>query len=251
MTTTVEQPVRYEYDRIPYLVAYQNTSSVRDVYGGVAELVVLESYLLQAEGQAQRYRAGVHAPDRRRRVPPDDQCAGPRRPPRHLLQQPVPWHRLGAVDGEGGRGPRRVHQGRQEPAGLRQGGARRLERRRLAVGVLPAAGAAPDHHGEPVRRRSRPDEARPDPRRRPHAARRTHQPTRHHDRVDGRLHSRRVRPGHTRPGVGPLQPGQPEPAAVHGRVPRSLPAGTDRSQSANHQVGQGEARRAEGRRTAG
>ena len=44
---TTEAPVRYEYDRIPYLVAYQNTSAVRDVYGGVAELVVLESYLLK------------------------------------------------------------------------------------------------------------------------------------------------------------------------------------------------------------
>ena len=43
MTTAV----RYEYDRIPYLVAYQNDSGVRDVYGGVAELVVLESYLLR------------------------------------------------------------------------------------------------------------------------------------------------------------------------------------------------------------
>ncbi|BBY17027.1 alpha/beta hydrolase family protein [Mycolicibacterium litorale] len=43
MTTAV----RYEYDRIPYLVAYQNTSAVRDVYGGVAELVVLESHLLR------------------------------------------------------------------------------------------------------------------------------------------------------------------------------------------------------------
>ncbi|MGE4361496.1 MAG: alpha/beta hydrolase, partial [Mycolicibacterium sp.] len=38
---------KYEYDRIPYLVAYQNNSGVRDVYGGVAELVVLESYLLK------------------------------------------------------------------------------------------------------------------------------------------------------------------------------------------------------------
>ena len=42
--TTTEAPVEYEYERIPYLVAYQNTSAVRDVYGGVAELVVLESY---------------------------------------------------------------------------------------------------------------------------------------------------------------------------------------------------------------
>ena len=45
--TTTEAPVKHDYDRIPYLVAYQNNSAVRDVYGGVAELVVLESYLLK------------------------------------------------------------------------------------------------------------------------------------------------------------------------------------------------------------
>ena len=43
MTTAV----KHEYDRIPYLVAYENTSGVRDVYGGVGELVVLESHLLR------------------------------------------------------------------------------------------------------------------------------------------------------------------------------------------------------------
>ena len=47
--TTTERPVKHDYERIPYLVAYQNTSGVRDVYGGVAELVVLESYLLRPE----------------------------------------------------------------------------------------------------------------------------------------------------------------------------------------------------------
>src|SRR6201991_1961387 len=41
------QAVKHDYDRIPYLVAFQNNSGVRDVYGGIAELVVLESYLLQ------------------------------------------------------------------------------------------------------------------------------------------------------------------------------------------------------------
>ena len=34
--TTTEAPVKHEYDRIPYLVAYQNNSGVRDTYGGVA-----------------------------------------------------------------------------------------------------------------------------------------------------------------------------------------------------------------------
>ena len=38
-----------QYERIPYLVAYQNASGVRDVYGGVAELVVLECYQLKPE----------------------------------------------------------------------------------------------------------------------------------------------------------------------------------------------------------
>ena len=47
LMTTAEAPVKYSYDRIPYLVAYQNNSGVRDTYGGVAELVVMESYLLK------------------------------------------------------------------------------------------------------------------------------------------------------------------------------------------------------------
>ena len=201
----------------------------------------------QAEDQTVGHRSGVHAPDRRRRLPADDQRAGPCRPSRHLLQQPVPRHRLRVADGEGRRRPRRVHQGRQEPAGLLQGGVGRVERRRLAVGVLPAAGAAPDGHRQPVRGRPGPDEARPDPRRRHHAAGRPHQPTRHDDRVAGRVDPRRGRPVQARPRIGPLQPGQSQPTAVHGRVPGPLPRGADRAQSTNHQVGQGEARRAQGR----
>lgn len=38
---------RHDYQRIPYLVAFQNNSGVRDVYGGLAEITVLESYLLR------------------------------------------------------------------------------------------------------------------------------------------------------------------------------------------------------------
>src|ERR1700742_457320 len=45
MTTTA--PVKHDYERIPYLVAFENNSSVRDVYGGLAEITVLESYLLK------------------------------------------------------------------------------------------------------------------------------------------------------------------------------------------------------------
>jgi len=35
------------YQRIPYLVAYRNDSGVRDVYGGLAEVVALECHLLK------------------------------------------------------------------------------------------------------------------------------------------------------------------------------------------------------------
>lgn len=37
------------YRRIPYLVAFENDSGVRDVYGGLAEIVVLECYQLKPE----------------------------------------------------------------------------------------------------------------------------------------------------------------------------------------------------------
>jgi hypothetical protein len=46
-TEAVQQTVKHDYDRIPYLVAFQNNSGVRDVYGGLAEITVLESYLLK------------------------------------------------------------------------------------------------------------------------------------------------------------------------------------------------------------
>jgi pimeloyl-ACP methyl ester carboxylesterase len=40
---------KHNYERIPYLVAYQNDSAVRDVYGGLAEIVVLECYQLKPD----------------------------------------------------------------------------------------------------------------------------------------------------------------------------------------------------------
>lgn len=40
----------FDYERIPYLVTFKDTSEYRDTYGGVGELVVLESYLLRPVG---------------------------------------------------------------------------------------------------------------------------------------------------------------------------------------------------------
>ena len=48
------------YERIPYLVAYQNVSGVRDVYGGIAELVVLECYLLKPDVPSETVMVFMH-----------------------------------------------------------------------------------------------------------------------------------------------------------------------------------------------
>ena len=41
---------RHDYDRIPYLVVFEDLSAYQDTYGGVTESVVLESYLLRPRG---------------------------------------------------------------------------------------------------------------------------------------------------------------------------------------------------------
>jgi len=52
--------VSYAYDRIPYLVAFGNDSGVRDVYGGLAELVVLECYLLRPDVESETVLVFMH-----------------------------------------------------------------------------------------------------------------------------------------------------------------------------------------------
>ena len=54
---------RHDYERVPYLVAFQNNSGVRDVYGGLAELVVLECYLLRPDVEADTGAAGPATED--------------------------------------------------------------------------------------------------------------------------------------------------------------------------------------------
>ncbi len=142
---------RHEYERIPYLVAFQNNSGVRDVYGGLAEMMVLESYLLKPTDKPSDTvlvfmhpigggaylpminalaRAGHHVIYCNSRFRGTDSA---------LLMEKV-VEDLGECIKDA-----------KNAAGLLQGGAGRVERRRLAVGVLPAAGPAPDHHVEPVR----------------------------------------------------------------------------------------------------
>ncbi|MFI0351254.1 alpha/beta hydrolase family protein [Actinomadura sp. 9N407] len=41
---------RHEYERIPYLIVFDDRAAFRDTYGGVGESVVLESYLLKPQG---------------------------------------------------------------------------------------------------------------------------------------------------------------------------------------------------------
>jgi pimeloyl-ACP methyl ester carboxylesterase len=49
-----------KYERIPYLVAFQNNSGVRDVYGGLAEIVALECYLLKPETRSDTVVVFMH-----------------------------------------------------------------------------------------------------------------------------------------------------------------------------------------------
>ncbi len=49
-----------KYDRIPYLVAFQNDSGIRDVYGGLAEIVVLECHLLRPEVPSETVLVFMH-----------------------------------------------------------------------------------------------------------------------------------------------------------------------------------------------
>ena len=55
---TTDDATTYPYKRIPYLVAYRNDSGVRDVYGGLAEVVTLECYLLKPDNPADTGTAG-------------------------------------------------------------------------------------------------------------------------------------------------------------------------------------------------
>lgn len=43
---------RHEYERVPYLIIFDDDSAFRDTYGGVTESVVLESYLLRPKDLA-------------------------------------------------------------------------------------------------------------------------------------------------------------------------------------------------------
>lgn len=52
MSPTDSTARKFDYDRIPYLVVFDDTSAYRDTYGGVTESVVLESYLLQPKESA-------------------------------------------------------------------------------------------------------------------------------------------------------------------------------------------------------
>ena len=96
---------RHAYDRIPYLVAYQNDSRVRDVYGGVAELVVLESYLLRPTTPSDTVLVFMHPIGGGAYLPMINALA---RAGHHVIycEQSVPRHRLRTADGEGGPGPR-------------------------------------------------------------------------------------------------------------------------------------------------
>src|SRR4051794_6568469 len=129
-----------------------------------------------------RHGADVHAPDRRRRLPADGARAGQAGPPRDLRGEPLPRRRLRADHGEGRHRPRAGDPRRQEALRLRARRARRVERRRLAVVVLPAAGGTALRGGDARRRPAEPHGGRPSRGRRDPPARRPPAPPPRADR---------------------------------------------------------------------
>src|SRR5699024_6318237 len=47
--TSVMATKQFSYDRIPYLIVFDDDSDYRDTYGGVTESVVLESFLMRSK----------------------------------------------------------------------------------------------------------------------------------------------------------------------------------------------------------
>ena len=192
--TTTETSVKYEYDRIPYLVAYQNTSGVRDVYGGVAELVVLESYLLKPKDKPSDTvlvfmhpigggaylpminalaRAGHHVIYCNSRFRGTDSA---------LLMEKV-VEDLGECIKDA---KNRLGYAKVVLAGWSGGGSLSVFYQQQAQN--PTVTASPSGDGPDLTKLGL------HPRRRHHAAGRARQPPRHDDRVDGRVDPRRVRP---------------------------------------------------------
>ena len=184
------------------------------------------------------------APHRRRGLPADGHRARSRRTPRRLLRQPLPRHRQRADHGEVCRRSRRLHPPRARGARLRTDRARRLERRRIALALLPGRSRAADAHRDARRRSTGSHHREADPRRRRAAARRARQPRAHLHRVDRSVGDRRERSRPPRSAVEPLLRRQPESPAVHGGVRHALSRRAGRAQSTDHEVGARTAREA-------
>ena len=92
-------------------------------------------------------------------VPAAGDRARARRAARRLLQPALPRERHRAHPGEVPARPRRLHRGSEEALRLREGRARRLVGRRLAVALLPGPGRAPDDHRDAGGRCGRPRRA--------------------------------------------------------------------------------------------
>ena len=231
--------MKHEYERLPYLVAFQNNSGVRDVYGGLAEITVLESYLLKPKDTPSDTvlmfmhpigggaylpminalaRAGHHVIYCNSRFRGTDSA---------LLMEKV-IEDLGAAikDAKDRLAYRKV-----VLAGWSGGGSLSVFYQQQAQHATVTS--RPSGDGPDLTKLDLP------------AADGIMLLAAHISRhgtltewLDGSI-SRRIRSDQTRPGPGPLQPGQPRPAALQRRVPGSLPAGPDRPQPPNHRLGQG------------
>ena len=117
--------------------------AIPEVYGfaGSQGLVNLRRHPLRAQGQAVEDARGVHASRDHAAAPAGAAGAGEGRRARAVRRLALRQERHAAHHGEGGARPRRLHPPREGEVGLREDRALRLVGRRLAVALLPGAGA--------------------------------------------------------------------------------------------------------------
>ncbi len=189
----------------------------------------LRGRALRAEGRCLEDARRLHASGLHAAAPADAARARRGRRACAVRRLALCEERRAAHHGEGGARPGRLCAPREGEVGLREGPARRLVGRRVAVALLPVAGREAGRDAHAGRRPGGPQGGEA------HSGRRDGVPggasfaRAHAIGVDRPFGDRRARPGHAQPRARHLQPALPEPAALFGGFHRGVPRGAARS----------------------
>jgi hypothetical protein len=141
-------------ERVPLVLAFEDRSAFKETYGGGLDQVVLEGQYLRPERpRGKTALLFMHPTGTMNLLPLPNALARAGVPVPHLRQS-LSAQRHRPDHGEGARRSRRLRPPCAGASRLREGGPRRLERRRLPVALLSESGRAPGHPGN-ARGRSR------------------------------------------------------------------------------------------------